>query len=179
MGPGLSFLFEVLKVLLPAALIMLGWIIVHDLSQERDIATARRKALLEQLDLLLKLSEEVLAWVLEYHAKSRDEALERKIVALFSYMGMIVSSLEDLGLDHEAKRALIEAHNGFKRGSTGHHFSDEHDAAWACNSGEIQAIDLLQGVFRSLLVQARIRGLKSAGTMTSRLINRVHPRTPK
>lgn len=129
---------ELARVGIPAGLVIVGWIIVHWLSQRRELASARRKTAIEHCDELLEKANAALDEAIEYHNQVRDVPRERKLLSAFSHMGMVASTLADLGVPVDKYLAIIRAHNSFKRAVTGRHFAEEHRAA--LQSGDQESV---------------------------------------
>ena len=65
-----------------------------------------------------------------YHTAERDEKLERKIKASLQDLGYELEALRASGADGATLAACRAALVGLRRAATGHHFEDEHQAAW-------------------------------------------------
>jgi hypothetical protein len=153
-------LSEWLKVIVPSILVIVGWIIVHYLSQKRDLASAKRKAALEQCDAILEQAKKLSELAVAYHTSERDQVTEREIVAGFSLMGMSCSCLCELGIDESTQQSIASAHTDFKRAVTGQHFAGEHERPLSRDSAEVGALDVFYGELYRFVIRGKLSALK-------------------
>jgi hypothetical protein len=97
---------DVLKTLIQAGSIIIGWIVVHRLSARRDRDKARREMIAKAADAL---SDEItkLFWIArDYHTKVRDIGVEDNIKMMLQDISARTTLLADISKD-SAERAAI------------------------------------------------------------------------
>ncbi len=115
--------------LLNSILVIVGWIIVHQLSVYRDIEKNRREELVSALDKIMQRFNDLLVLSNEYHTNDRDRSREVTIkITLQDFQMQILHLMDICNPPHEDTIKLI-IHDDFKlvrQAITLEHFEDEH-----------------------------------------------------
>jgi hypothetical protein len=119
-------LIEVAKLLLPATLIIAGWVIVHKLTVEREIYKARREILAKSADDLCTVVDNLFELANEYHSSDRDSKLEMKIKITQSDLSQRVCSLMQISSDNKSLTNCLATVVKLRQAISGRHFEDEH-----------------------------------------------------
>lgn len=151
---------EVLKIGVPALLIAVGWFVVHVLNTKRELQYLQKSTGAEHCDLLIALAGKLDADVRAYHTGERDMAMERRVLAQFTNLGLLISSLRDFGLAPEQFVQVVSNFTDLRAFSTGWHFQDEHTGKVNSESEELGAIDIAMSVFVTSVVLAKTTFVK-------------------
>lgn len=132
--------------------IVVGWVVVHGLSNRRDRDKARREMLAASVDDVSRALTELIGEARIYHLEPRDTAREVKIKMTLQDLGMRLTSLNDLDKGHSnLARCRVEL-GALRRAITGVHFEDEHLAPLHESDQVLQEIaEVLLRCQRSLL----------------------------
>lgn len=117
---------ELLKFVAQALTVVLGWVVVHRLSSDRDREKARKELLVKSTESLGEAIEKLLIASQAYHGNARDANAEIMIKMNLQDLSQRTVALSDLSqnaLEHAACRSAVLA---LKRAITGYHFEDEH-----------------------------------------------------
>lgn len=147
---------EFLKFFIPSVVVVLGWVVVHWLTKEREKDAYLRKVAVEHCDSLIEAASALQESVFLYHSKPRDKALEQRIVARFSTLGMMCSVVHRFGLPESIQSFLLDAFLDFKIASTGWHFQDEHDAPCPPDSEKLSAVGVTFAIFANQAQQVKL-----------------------
>ena len=123
-----STALELLKFIAQAAVVGIGWWIVHRLSVARDREKARREMVAKSADGLIESAGVLLADARAYHLALRNTANELKIKMTIQDMAMRVVGLSAICADNTTLAACRAAIAASRRAITSAHFDDEHDA---------------------------------------------------
>jgi hypothetical protein len=135
-----SGFIEFLKWLGQAAVIVVGWTVVHRLSGQRDRDKARREMVAKSADSLSDAVSGLLMDARQYHLNSRDVRLELGIKIAFQDLAMRVQGLSYICADEKSLASCGSAVLALWRSVTGQHFEDEHVAPLAESAEQLQSI---------------------------------------
>lgn len=132
--------------------IVVGWVVVHVLSNRRDRDKARREMLATSVDDVSRALTELIGDARAYHLESRDKAREVKLKMTLQDLGMRLTALDDLDSEHTNLARCRGDLGVLRRAITGAHFEDEHLAPMDESDQILQEIaDALLRCQRSLL----------------------------
>lgn len=131
---------EALRFAFQAAVVVVGWYVVHNLSARRDRDKARRDMIAKEMDVLSDAVDGLLVSARSYHLGRRDVDLELKIKMGLQDAGARVSALQPLVSNsadlHQLQRAVRE----LRATVTGRHFEDEHSGPLSESDDPVQPI---------------------------------------
>lgn len=109
-----------------AAVIAVGWYVVHKNTAQRDKEKTRRDVLVKIADTLSDDVGKILSIARDYHIKPREVSIELKLKMDLQDLAMRVSAISDI-YDDQALLGLARGNVGaLRRAVTGAHFEDEH-----------------------------------------------------
>lgn len=123
-----------------AAVVVVGWVVVHRLSAGRDRDKARREMVVKSADQLIDALGDLLSIAHDYHLKVRDPATELRIKMSIQDMAIRAQGISDI-LNDEQLLAPCRADIALvRRAATGEHFEDEHEHPLGEGAMQVQAI---------------------------------------
>jgi hypothetical protein len=125
MNNSCQLFLEFFKLLIPAAFIISGWVIVHKLTTKRDIEKSRRDIIAISIDKLCDQINIIVQDAQSYHLSDRDIVKENNIKRNLQDISIRSSSLKDL-IDIDSCQPIWTNLKKFKQAITGQHFEDEH-----------------------------------------------------
>lgn len=135
-----------------AAVVGLGWWVVHRLSASRDLDKARRELVAKSADGLSDAVTVLLGEAREYHLASRDVACELRIKMTLQDLAMRITGLSEVCGEEMTLAPCRAEIASLRRAITGQHFEDEHVGPLADMDGQFQSIaDATLRAKRSLL----------------------------
>lgn len=106
---------------------VIGWLVVHKLSRDRDRDKARREMVSKSIDGLTESIDKTLIDGRAYHLKERDTELELRIKIAMQDLALRLGGLGELKCPAAQISATRSALVRFKRAATEKHFEDEHE----------------------------------------------------
>lgn len=131
---------EILRFAGQAAIVVLGWTVVHRLSGERDRDKARREMLAKSADALGEIVDKLLTSARDYHLSTRDVTAEITIKMVLQDLTLRIASLSDICSDSRELAACRSSVLALKKAVTGNHFEDEHIHPIADSTEQLQEI---------------------------------------
>lgn len=144
-----------LKFASNAAVVVVGWWIVHVLSARRDRDKSRRELVAKSCDALISDLSALMLHARSYHLGSRDVALENTIKMSIQDIAQSISSLRDVVSNQQLLAPCQAAVRGVRGAVTGSHFEDEHDGPRQENDSLLQ-----QMAFEILRAKRALSNLK-------------------
>ncbi len=109
-----------------AAIVVIGWTVVHRRSVERDRDKARREMLAKSADALGTIAGTLLISARDYHMTARSINTEIVIKMVLQDLTLQTGSLNDICSDAGELAACRSSVLALKKAVTGRHFEDEH-----------------------------------------------------
>lgn len=135
-----------------AAVVGIGWYVVHRLSVHRDRDKARRDLVTKSVDGLIDSLDVLLVAARTYHLQARDINAEMMLKMTLQDMGMRVNSMSIVCNEVSALSACRAEVTALRRAITGSHFEDEHQAPLIESDQQIEDIaDVVLRAKRQLL----------------------------
>jgi len=134
-----QFLVEFFKLSIPAVFIILGWLIVHRLTEKRDLDKSRRDIISNSIDKLCEQINNIVQEAHSYHMNERDTSKENNIKRNLKDLSIRVSSLKDIVGDDPCQAIWINVRK-LKQAITGIHFEDEHTGSLANQNPQFESI---------------------------------------
>lgn len=131
---------ELLKTVIQAGSIIVGWIVVHKLSAARDRDKARREMLARAADALGDELTKLFASAKSYHTTDRNIEMEDSLKMTLQDISARTSLLVDISNEETELSLCKSALLSVKKAITGIHFEDEHDGPLEQGSQQIQLI---------------------------------------
>ena len=131
--------FELLKLILPTCIIIVGWVIVHKLTEKRDIEKSRRDIVANIIDELYDQISTIVEDAESYHTNVRDSSKENNIKRNLQDISIRASSLKDF-IAIDSCQPIWTNLKEFKKSITGQHFEDEHTEALANQNQQFELI---------------------------------------
>jgi hypothetical protein len=151
---------ELAKFFGQALVIVLGWLVVHQLSRSRDREDSFRKYLIDEVSELNESLESIFDVVIDYHTTSRSLRVEQRIKlmlgAFSSRTETVARESPELLSGHRLRKAVTY----LKRSCTLHHFEDEHTAPLDLGADVLQVLAQRVSEMRDELSDARLKLLK-------------------
>lgn len=124
-----SWVIELVRVTLPAILVILGWIVVNKLAVKREMDKSRREMISTSADGLCDSIDKLVEDSYAYHSAERDQKLEVQIKIALSDIPQRAASLNQLTQDTEKLTNCLKAFVKLRQAISGKHFEDEHSGA--------------------------------------------------
>lgn len=153
---------ELLRLLIPAVLIIVGWLVVHSQTAARDKEKARREVIAETSDALASQVSSILSIARTYHLSERDLEREVTIKMLLQDLSLQTSELSEICKDGATLGSCRSAIRSLRRSVTGQHFEDEHDGP--LRSGHEQLECIAADVVRAKQMLLRLKHRQFAKT---------------
>ena len=131
---------EFVKWLGQAAVVGIGWAVVHHLSARRDLDKARREMTAKSADGLADALSSILTEARSYHLNGRDQKLELALKMALQDVAMRVQALSDICPEKAALARCRAAVAALRRATTGQHFEDEHLGPLPENAQQLEEI---------------------------------------
>ena len=128
-GEKCSWVIELVRVTLPAILVIFGWIVVNKLAVKREMDKSRREMISKSADGLCDSVDKVAEDSYAYHSAERDQKLEVKIKIALSDISQRAASLKQLTQDREKLTNCQISLVKLRQAISGKHFEDEHSGA--------------------------------------------------
>jgi hypothetical protein len=135
-----------------SVVIGIGWTVVHHLSRQRDLDKSRRELIVRCAEGIHAAASQLLLKAIQYHASSRDPAVEREIVTAMQDIAQRLAAVSNIVADKDTQSRCMKRMIEVRKSITGVHFEDEHSGALSAADPEFQR--MAQGVAdfkRSLL----------------------------
>jgi hypothetical protein len=94
-----SFGIELARFVLPASLVIVGWIVVNQLAVKREMDKSRREMIAKSADGLCDSIDKLFEYSNDYHSSERDGKLEVKIKITLNDISQRVASLMQITQD--------------------------------------------------------------------------------
>lgn len=134
-----QFSLEFFKLLISAVFIILGWVIVHKLTEKRDIDKSRRDTISSSIDKLCDQINNIVQEAENYHMSERDFSKENNIKRNLKDFSIRVSSLKDIVGDNGCQEIWTNVRK-LKQAITGLHFEDEHTGSLTSQDSQFEII---------------------------------------
>ncbi|MFL6673759.1 MAG: hypothetical protein ACJ8LG_10760 [Massilia sp.] len=131
---------DVIKTFFQATVIVIGWVVVHRLSEKRDRDKARREMVAKAADALRDEITKFLSVARNYHTSDRDIDAEDSIKISLQDISARTSLLSDICKDSAELSLCKSAILATKKSVTGSHFEDEHNGPIAQGEQQVQLI---------------------------------------
>ncbi len=146
---------EILKFLLQAVIVGVGWFAVHKLSSRRDKDKLRLEMLVKTTDGLCEDLSKLLSQAREYHVNIRNENTEVSMKTALQDLSMRTAFLSDLSSNKDELRRCRGTLINFKRAISGTHFEDEHTESLAINDQLLEIMALEYSKAKAALVKLK------------------------
>lgn len=146
-----SFGIELARFSLPAALVIVGWIVVNHLAVKREMDKSRREMIAKSADGLCDAVDKLFEDANEYHSSERDQQLEVNIKITLSDLSQRVSSLAQITQDKSKLTICLSAVVKLRQAVTSKHFEDEHTESLGNSSIHEEIADASLAMKRSLV----------------------------
>ena len=121
-----AYWFEVARIILPALLIIIGWVIVHILSSKRDVSNSKREIISKTADDFCEVVDSLLIKANQYHSQPRNATLEIEIKITLSDLSLRISSLVPITKKQQTLSSCLQSVVSLRQAITREHFEDEH-----------------------------------------------------
>lgn len=121
-----------------AAVVIVGWIVVHKLSAARDTEKAKREMVVKSAERLDSLIDDVFKQAKEYHVSLRNKATEADLKLRLQDVMMQLTELSGICRNNDALSSCRADVAALRRSITGGHFEDEHDGPLPEGSRQLQ-----------------------------------------
>lgn len=143
---------DIIKIVIPSTLVIVGWIIVNQLTIVRENERLRREIVTDSVDVLINLVDKILVDAYKYHTtNSRDLSLEKMLKIKLQDFGERLAGLEKIAPGSQLQRctpAMIK----LRQAITKTHFEDGYDGACEENSPILEGIaEACLGIKRCLV----------------------------
>ena len=129
------------QFLLSTVTVVIGWIVVHNLTVKRDSDKNRREMVANSADALIESLNELLEKAIAYHVASlRNEVYEGGLKIGLQDLMNRVRSLRQISADISHNNACSSTTRAFWRAVTSKHFEDEHEGPLAFGDPQLQLI---------------------------------------
>jgi hypothetical protein len=131
---------ELAKIFIQTLAIVIGWVVVHQLTVTRELNKSRREVIFDSADTLIEKVSELFVLALKYHTENRSKSDEVTLKMSLKDVSGQIDLLGDLSVSSvhldECRKGLI----ALRKAITASHFEDEHTAPLAQSSSQIQLI---------------------------------------
>jgi hypothetical protein len=146
-----SFGIELARLVLPASLVIVGWIVVNHLAVKREMDKSRREMIAKSADGLCETVDTLFEDANEYHSSARDQKLEVKIKITLSDISQRIGSLRQITQDTCQLTHCLTSVVKLRQSVTGKHFEDEHNEPLSNGSIHEEIADASLAMKRSLV----------------------------
>jgi len=123
-----------------AAVIAVGWLVVHRQAAKRDKDKTRREVLVKITDALAGNVDEVLRTAIAYHSSDRQVSQELKLKMALQDLAIQVNGISEIYRDHALLASTRTQVGVLRRAVTGAHFEDEHTLPLADSNPQLAGI---------------------------------------
>jgi hypothetical protein len=123
-----------------AVVVIVGWWIVHLLSEKRDWEKARREMTAKSADAMIDMTTTLHADSRAYHLADRNDSLEVRIIGSLQDFGARTNALGEICSDASSLALCATEIIRLRQAITLEHFADEHTAALHSGDKQLEAI---------------------------------------
>ena len=135
-----SFWVELIKFAGQAAVVLVGWYVVHRLSITRDRDKSRREMVAKSADTLCDSVDNIFSDARTYHTSARDPSKEFHIKNGLQDLAFRIASLSKLIEEDCYHRLCIDGVMRFRQAVTKDHFEGEHVEPYDGSERQIESI---------------------------------------
>lgn len=154
--------FDDYKFLIQSVLIMVGWWLVHILTNRRDKRKLIKENTLKLIDEALSNLEELTKLGVDYHTKAREQDVEFKIKNKVQTFSKHLYALESFIGTSQSTEKCTDSIKKLRQALTGKHFEDEHLGVLTFSDNVLQNIADISSIFRQNLIDLKFAILKDA-----------------
>ncbi len=133
--------------------LVVGWLVVHRFSKQRDLERARRELACSEIDTLLELVDEIFEAAITYHGGStRDIRAERSIKMRLQDLAQRLSALRGTSQGAAEITAAQRRVLALRTAATGSHFEDDFEGSSTSGEDSIASVtDAMLALRRDLV----------------------------